>query len=203
MSNSVRNYTEVILEIFTRLKDLLYFRDMSEEEFLESFSTPLREIFATGDSIFKDDQYYFCDVGNFFASMTPLKLQQLSCPHYRQFFKGSFISTLAVHLTKGQNTALFDNVLTVVLGYLLLCRLPGAIRPESLNEPKNYYITNSDTECIYDGEFEKIASTMFGGEEIPIFQLELPSDRDVILTYSREGILQSILSYKGGVFANI
>lgn len=203
MSNSVRSYKEVILEIFTRLKDLLYFRDMSEEDFLESFSKPLCEVFATGDSKFKDDQYYLCNVGDFFASMTPLKLQQLSCPHYRQFFKNSFISALAAHLTKGQNTALFDNVLTVVIGYLLLCRLPGAIRPESLNEPKNYYITTSEAACIYDGEFEKIASTMFGGEEIPIFQLELPSDRDVIFTYSREGVLQSILSYKGDVFANI
>lgn len=203
MANKVRTYEEAMVEIHDLLKTLRFFKDMPLEDYLENFAIPLREIFQGKPAEIKDDQYYFKDPKDFFAQASVTKLHQLGCPYYKELLFESFIVPLGKRLTKVHNSWMFDQALTMVIAYVVTCRIPGGVDPKWLNEPTNYFTTVLDKPCIYDGEFEKIPSTLFGGEEISLLKLELPEDKDCLFAYNPDGVLRSILTYHHGCFQSL
>lgn len=205
MASKVRTYEEAMVEILDCLKEqnIRYFKDITLEDYMENFAFPIRAMFDGKPAEIKNDQYYYADPKNFLGNASVTKLHQLGCPYYKGLLTSAFIEPLGKRLTKVHNSWLFNQALTLVIGYVLLCRIPGRIEPKHFNEKTNYFVTVLDTACIYDGDFEKVASTLFGGEEINLLKLELPDDKDCLFAYSPDGTLRSILKYNAGCFETL
>lgn len=105
-------------------------------------------------------------------------------------------------LAKDMDTATVA-FLKAMVPYFLRFQMHDSIEPRLLNEETNYFTKKFEAKkSIFKGPFEKTASTFFGGKTFTMSEIDFPTEHNVLLAYTKQGILMSALRYQGRTMMN-
>lgn len=98
-------------------------------------------------------------------------------------------------LTTDKVTSMFFEAFLI---YIFRCRIHESLAETVFDEALNFFVKVSDPKkSPYEGPFERVPSTFFGGEQLSIWDMDFPPEYDMALVYTNEGFLRTILKYKG------